>query len=480
MTIDVLGSGTLRVVIVDDTADLRELLRHALVRGGMAVVGEAGDGAAGIEVVRSTQPDVVLLDLSMPVMDGLEALPKIRALAPQTRVIVLSGFEATQMAERALAIGADGYLQKGASLGRILDQIRDIVGDRPGPPATPGEVEVVAPVVLAPVDAPAHDVTTAQAPPLWDAVSLAPFAILEIGADPPYRLVSINAAGRSLLCVDPLPSEPLADVAPEIAAAISNSRLTGDGEFEANVQDRPVRVTLRHTATSLLIYLHEITDEIGHLRSAIATTAHEIRGPVAVLCAITETILEEELETRHVERLMTAIGRQSRLLDSITGDLLVAAQVQRGTLRIDSRTFDPIPVVTAVMEDHGLTHEALDVEDRRQVHADPLRLQQMLGNLISNARKYGEPPIRIRIRSGSEVSRQVCIDVEDRGPGVPPDFQPQLFREFSRAGGTVAAGSGLGLNVVQTLAQAQGGSVSYQPRVGTGAVFTLSLPAAGG
>jgi len=74
-----------RVVIVDDTDDLRELLRLALSRGGMEVVGEAGDGLAGIEAVRLEQPDVVLLDLSMPVMDGLEALPRIRHLVPAVR-----------------------------------------------------------------------------------------------------------------------------------------------------------------------------------------------------------------------------------------------------------------------------------------------------------------------------------------------------------------------------------------------------------
>ena len=86
-----------RVVIVDDTYDLRELLRLALTRGGMEVVGEAGDGLAGIEAVRLEKPDVVLLDLSMPVMDGLEALPSIRRLVPAAKIIVLSGFGATQM-----------------------------------------------------------------------------------------------------------------------------------------------------------------------------------------------------------------------------------------------------------------------------------------------------------------------------------------------------------------------------------------------
>jgi DNA-binding NarL/FixJ family response regulator len=120
-------SRPVRVVVVDDTEDLRELLRLALTRGGMEVVGEAGDGLAGIEVVRLERPDVVLLDLSMPVMDGLEALPAIRSLVPAGKIIVLSGFGASQMSERALAGGADGYLQKGLSLARILACVRATV-----------------------------------------------------------------------------------------------------------------------------------------------------------------------------------------------------------------------------------------------------------------------------------------------------------------------------------------------------------------
>ena len=72
-----------RVVLVDDTRDLRELMRLAMVRGGFDVVGEAADGREGIEVCAQQQPDVVLLDLAMPVMDGIEALPGIREHCPE-------------------------------------------------------------------------------------------------------------------------------------------------------------------------------------------------------------------------------------------------------------------------------------------------------------------------------------------------------------------------------------------------------------
>ena len=81
-----------RAVVIDDTTDIRDLLRFALSRGGMDVVGEAGDGQAGVEVVREERPDVVLLDLAMPVMDGVEALPLIRELVPDAQIIVFSAF----------------------------------------------------------------------------------------------------------------------------------------------------------------------------------------------------------------------------------------------------------------------------------------------------------------------------------------------------------------------------------------------------
>jgi len=123
-----------RVVVIDDTYDLRELLRLALTRGGLEVVGEAGDGLAGIECVRLEKPDVVLLDLSMPVMDGLEALPTIRRLVPAAKIVVLSGFGATQMSEKAMTIGADGYLQKGTALKRIIEYVKDIVESTPAAP----------------------------------------------------------------------------------------------------------------------------------------------------------------------------------------------------------------------------------------------------------------------------------------------------------------------------------------------------------
>ena len=122
-----------RVLVVDDAEDLRVLLRLRMEsRNGLQVVGEAADGVAAVEMASELQPDLVMLDLAMPRMDGLEALPLIRAAVPGVRVIVLSGFNQSTLAERAIEAGADHYVVKGGSMRELLDLIEDVLGSSSG------------------------------------------------------------------------------------------------------------------------------------------------------------------------------------------------------------------------------------------------------------------------------------------------------------------------------------------------------------
>jgi len=117
----------LRIVLADDTPEIRLLLRRAFeLDPTVTVVGEACDGAAAVEVVCETRADVVLLDLAMPVMDGLQAIPEIRRRSPGTGIVVLSGFDASKMAQRALDLGANAYLSKGAGPDQILSVVREV------------------------------------------------------------------------------------------------------------------------------------------------------------------------------------------------------------------------------------------------------------------------------------------------------------------------------------------------------------------
>jgi signal transduction histidine kinase len=124
-----------RVLLADDTFTVRFLLRQALeASGAFEVVAEAGDGQEAVDQAILHRPELVLLDLAMPVMDGLQALPRLRAGAPDSVVVVLSGFNAERMEPQAVALGAAGYLEKSGSPIRLVESILALIrGDQPAP-----------------------------------------------------------------------------------------------------------------------------------------------------------------------------------------------------------------------------------------------------------------------------------------------------------------------------------------------------------
>ena len=120
-------SGPISVVVCDDVPELRMLARAALEEAGqMVVVAEAADGEQAVEEIGRHQPDVAVLDLSMPKMDGLEAIPLIHAVSPATQIVVFSGFEEGRVAEVALSLKASRYVRKGAPLEDLCNAVRDL------------------------------------------------------------------------------------------------------------------------------------------------------------------------------------------------------------------------------------------------------------------------------------------------------------------------------------------------------------------
>ena len=121
------GMGRFRVVLVDDVPELRRLLRHVLEWSErFEVVGEADNGRRAIEVAGELEPDLLLLDISMPIMDGMAALPKILEASGGTSVVMLSGFEAERLARSAVELGASGYVEKGTSPAQLIDRLEDL------------------------------------------------------------------------------------------------------------------------------------------------------------------------------------------------------------------------------------------------------------------------------------------------------------------------------------------------------------------
>ena len=118
-----------RVLIADDHRLFAEVLEVVLgSEAGLTVVGRASDGGEAVALARSLEPDVVLLDISMPVLDGFEAAAEITKLPGKPAIVMLTGSGAAQDVDRARRVGASGYVTKDAISARLVDAILTAAG----------------------------------------------------------------------------------------------------------------------------------------------------------------------------------------------------------------------------------------------------------------------------------------------------------------------------------------------------------------
>jgi len=112
-----------RTLIIDDDAGMRLVVRMLAEDAGCEVVGEAADGAQGVELALAHKPDLVVMDLAMPVMDGIEATSRIAAALPETTVVAWTSTDGDDSRERVLAAGARRFLHKGDT-DALMDVLR--------------------------------------------------------------------------------------------------------------------------------------------------------------------------------------------------------------------------------------------------------------------------------------------------------------------------------------------------------------------
>lgn len=109
------------VLLVDDSEDVREVLRLLVAADGrLEVVGEAVNGREGVEMAERLQPDAIILDVAMPVMTGLEALPLLRERAPRSMVVMYAAGARSEIEPAALAAGAVSFFEKGVSAKAVV------------------------------------------------------------------------------------------------------------------------------------------------------------------------------------------------------------------------------------------------------------------------------------------------------------------------------------------------------------------------
>jgi CheY-like chemotaxis protein len=120
---------TIRILIADDHEAVRRGLRSALLGAGWEVCGEATNGREAIAKAMELHPDLVVLDVSMPMMGGLEAAPQILRTDPQVKVVIFTMHESQQIKNEMISLGVHGLAVKSAPLGNLLQTIKNALGD---------------------------------------------------------------------------------------------------------------------------------------------------------------------------------------------------------------------------------------------------------------------------------------------------------------------------------------------------------------
>ena len=132
------SSGRRTVVLVDDTTEVRMLVRTRLrIAGGFTVVAEGGTGREAVALAAEHRPALMVLDISMPDVDGFDALPQVLAVSPGTRVVIFTGFDDAALADRALAAGAADVVPKSFPVDRLAERLRAALDDAAGAAAEP-------------------------------------------------------------------------------------------------------------------------------------------------------------------------------------------------------------------------------------------------------------------------------------------------------------------------------------------------------
>jgi two-component system NtrC family sensor kinase len=315
-----------------------------------------------------------------------------------------------------------------------------------------------------------------------------------IVVDPENRLLLINrTAAEAFEAADPQLGRSLVETLdhPQILALLrAPGRAPRREEIElkdgrvVNAQRTPI------DGVGQAVVMQDITHlkELDRIKSEFVTTvSHDLRSPLTAILGYVDLIGRtgevSEQQREFIQRVRTSVEHITALIS----DLLDLGRIEAG---LDSaRETTPLPVLARYVvetlrgtaEQHALTMEADLPGDLPMVTGDPIRLRQMIANLLENAIKYTPAGGRVRIEAVAEAD-QVILRVIDSGPGIPPAEQPYLFDKFFRASNVPeeVAGTGLGLSIVKSIVDSHDGRIWVESSLGKGSRFTVVLPAAVG
>src|SRR5262249_51315645 len=234
----------------------------------------------------------------------------------------------------------------------------------------------------------------------------------------------------------------------------------------------------------------QLAEASEHKSQFVSSVSHELRTPLNAIIGLTERMVKNATRfgTEKAQEPLQRVNRAGTHLLGLINQVLDLSKIEAGKLELNPQTVQLAPLINDVIGTAGQLAE--QNENRLVVDApenlgpltvDPMRLRQILLNLLSNACKFTKAgEVKLAARRVSHGSNFVEFAVSDTGIGMTPEQQAKLFEEFSQADATTAqrfGGTGLGLALSRKLARMMGGDVTVTSEPGKGSVFTVRVPA---
>ena len=500
----VVGHAAVRVLLVDDNPDHRELMRRKLADSGFSVraaqsAEEALDALEGI--------DLVLLDYRMPGMSGLEALGLIRERNGPS-VVMVTGMGSEDVAVQAMRAGAIDYIAKGATYLAELPQVLERAWRHHDLSRRAAEVQRLALLVTSASD---RDAVCAEvvegARRLLRADGCSLFILGENGVE------QVAVSGEKVSEWLPIPEEAsklLAAHNGEVEVIQPTSRLlvplpstegmplgvlalvTREPRLYLPEEARLVKTFASFAGLALgnvrrleieRAMVAELSEMLDLRRQVVASVSHELRTPLTCVRGFAETLLAhwDEVDDDARRDFVSKIKHHAVDLGDLIDRLADFAAIEAGRLKTDFAPLDLDAAVRAAVEVLApvLADRPLHVETGAvTVLADAALLRRTLANLLTNAAKFSPAGSPITVRS-LVVGKSARVEVVDQGIGLTPEEAARVFEPFWRSGRSYASairGSGLGLSLVKEYLRVMGGKAGVESAPGKGSTFYFVLP----